>query len=109
MDNIPKSAAQLGESISKKAESLEQAALDAAEALRRESQNAACCASAYIRKNPLPMVAGAFAFGIAVGYLIVSGRHTPTFRERYLREPLDHANEALSDTFHRLAGNLKFW
>jgi len=109
MDNLPKTAGKFGETINRKAESLEQIALEAAENLRHESQNAACCASDYIRKNPLPMVAGAFAFGIAVGYLIVSGRHTPTFQERYLREPLDHANDALSNTFHRLAGNLKFW
>ena len=109
MDKIAETTEQLGASIGKKVESLEQSAREAAATLRSESQNAANCATDYIRKNPLPVVAGAFAFGIAVGYLIVSSRHTPTYQERYLREPFDHANDALSNTFNRLAGNLKFW
>lgn len=109
MDTIAETTEPLGASIGKKVESLEQSAREAAATWRSESQSAASCATDYIRKNPLPIVAGAFAFGIAVGYLIVAGRHTPTFQERYLRDPLDHANEALSHTFNRLAGNLKFW
>jgi hypothetical protein len=109
MDNIAETTDQLGASIDKKVESLEQRAREAAATVRCEAENAASCANDCIRKNPLPVVAGAFAFGVAVGYLIVTTRHTPTFQERYFREPLDHANDALSNTFHRLAGNLKFW
>jgi len=109
MENITKTAEQLGESIHKKLESLEKTALDAAATLRTESHNAACCASGYLHKNPLPIVTGAFAFGIALGYLIASNSRIPTLQERYLSEPLHHANDALTSTFHRLAGNLKFW
>lgn len=65
-----------------------------------------------IRKNPLSSVVGAAVFGLAVGCLIMSGRHTPTLQERYLDEPLGHANDLLSnvsENLARLAANLKFW
>jgi ElaB/YqjD/DUF883 family membrane-anchored ribosome-binding protein len=109
MENITKTAEQLGEAIHKKVESLEKTALDAAATLRTESHHAASCASEYLHKNPLPIATGAFACGIALGYLIASNRHVPTFQERYLSEPLHHASDGLTSTFHRLAGNLKFW
>ena len=80
----------------------------AAQASNEASQMLAC-ASDTIRKNPLPSVAAAAAFGIAIGYLIASGRHEPTFQERYVTEPLDQAAESIGSSFGRLYGNLKFW
>ncbi len=65
-----------------------------------------------IRKNPLASVMGAAVFGIAIGCLIMSGRHTPTMQERYVEEPLENANELLSnvsENLTRLVANLKFW
>ena len=42
----------------------------------------------YVRRNPVPVVLGAIAFGAAIGYLILSARRKPTFGERYADEPL---------------------
>lgn len=89
---------------------------DTAENVSRQSKEAyykakdeACdylsCANDKIRQNPLPAVAGAFAFGIAVGCLIMSGRSSDNFQDRYVTEPLDEA----CGTLGRLYGNLKFW
>ncbi len=58
----------------------------------------------YVRNNPVPVVLGAFALGIAIGYLIVTGRREPTFRERY-----SDAVGSLSDQMGRVGNNLKFW
>lgn len=69
-------------------------------------------ASECIRKNPLSSVVGAVVFGLAVGVLIMSGRHAPNLQERFVEEPLEHANEVLSnvsENLSRLVANLKFW
>ncbi len=69
-------------------------------------------ASDCIRKNPLSSVVGAAVFGLAVGCLIMSGRHEPTLQERFVGEPLEHANDVLSnisENLSRLVANLKFW
>ncbi len=69
-------------------------------------------ASECIRKNPLSSVVGAAVFGLAVGCLIMSGRHEATLQERFVEEPMDHANEVLSnvsENLSRLVANLKFW
>ena len=49
----------------------------------------------YVRQNPVPVVLGAIAFGVAVGYLLVTARRKPTFGERYANEPLAAVREAL--------------
>lgn len=49
----------------------------------------------YVRQNPVPAVLGALAFGVALGYMLVTARREPTFRERYVDEPLDSAREAI--------------
>ena len=50
----------------------------------------------YVRENPVPALLGALAFGAALGYMIVmTRRHEPTFRERYVNEPLHTAREAI--------------
>jgi ElaB/YqjD/DUF883 family membrane-anchored ribosome-binding protein len=49
----------------------------------------------YVRENPVPVVLGALAIGVALGYMLVMARREPTFRERYVDEPLDSAREAI--------------
>jgi len=49
----------------------------------------------YVRRNPVPVVLGAIAFGAAIGYLIMSTRRKPTFSEQYVEEPLVAVREAL--------------
>jgi ElaB/YqjD/DUF883 family membrane-anchored ribosome-binding protein len=82
---------------------------DACCAIRGEANEMLACAHDTIRRNPIPAVAGAFAFGLAVGCLIMSGRSSDTMEDRYIHEPLDHAADALSSTLNRLRANLKFW
>ncbi len=109
LESISKDAAQLGESLERTSEPIRQASKEAGQAIRTEAEHLLACASERIRKNPVPVVVGAVAFGVAIGYLIVASRHTPTFQEQYVNEPLDQATDAIGSTFTRLVGNLKFW
>ena len=61
-----------------------------------------------IRENPMPSVAAAFAFGIAVGCLIMSGTHR-SWSERYVEEPTEQAVDSLYESLGRLYATLKFW
>jgi ElaB/YqjD/DUF883 family membrane-anchored ribosome-binding protein len=49
----------------------------------------------YVRRNPVPVVLGAVAFGVTLGYLLMMARRRPTFGERYADEPLVAVREAL--------------
>ncbi len=49
----------------------------------------------YVRRNPVPVVLGAIAFGAALGYLLLAPRRKPTFSERYSDEPLAAVREAI--------------
>lgn len=50
---------------------------------------------AYVRRNPVPVVLGAFAFGAALGCLLIMTRRKQTFSERYVDEPLGTVREAI--------------
>ncbi len=108
-DAITQNPGQLVQDLAHSAQPVKESAKDTVGSLRKEAESALCCASESIRKNPIPSVVGAVAFGIALGCLIMSGRHNPTFQERYLAEPLDHAGDVLSDSWGKLMGNIKFW
>lgn len=49
----------------------------------------------YVRRNPVPVVLGAVAFGMAIGYMLMMARRKPTFGERYADEPLVAVREAI--------------
>jgi len=49
----------------------------------------------YVRRNPVPVLLGAIAFGAAIGYMVVMSRRKPTFGERYADEPLSAVREAI--------------
>ena len=112
MNTINQEGGQIEDDIERVSEPLADAARDLCQSICKESKNALCCASEQIKKNPVPIVVGAVAFGIAVGCLIMSGRHTPTFQERYVDEPLDQAGDVvsnISESIGRMIANLKFW
>jgi hypothetical protein len=88
---------------------LGESASAAYDTIRHEACQLASCASATIRKNPLPAVAGAAVLGAAACYLILSACHQATFRERYVDEPLADAGEDISASLRALYNNLKFW
>jgi hypothetical protein len=48
----------------------------------------------YVRRNPVPVVLGAVAFGAAIGYMLVLALRKQTFGERYVDEPLAAVREA---------------
>lgn len=48
----------------------------------------------FIRRNPLPVVLGAIAFGAAIGYVLLMSRRKLTFSEQYQNEPLTAVREA---------------
>lgn len=78
--------------------------------IRNEANHFLACANEQIRRNPVPVIAGAAAVGLALGYLLMSGRHTPETRASSLLADLpDQAGDFLSNTLATLRGNLKFW
>lgn len=78
--------------------------------LRDEANHFLSCAHEHIRKNPVPVVAGAAVLGLALG-LLMSGRHEePASRaSSFLHDLPDQANDLLSSTLASIRGNLKFW
>ncbi|RYD46624.1 MAG: hypothetical protein EOP85_07080 [Verrucomicrobiaceae bacterium] len=74
----------------------------------REASHFLSCANEQIRKNPVPVVAGAAALGLAIG-LLLAGRHETESRASMLADLPDQANDFLSNTLATLRGNLKFW
>lgn len=57
----------------------------------------------YVRQNPVPVVLGAVAFGVAIGYMLVMPRRKPTFSERYADEPLVAVREAILEALTPVA------
>ncbi len=57
----------------------------------------------FVRQNPVPVVLGAIAFGAALGYLLMTARRRPAFRDRFADEPLNAAREALLGAFGPMA------
>ncbi|MCX6865486.1 MAG: hypothetical protein NTV46_04570 [Verrucomicrobia bacterium] len=60
-----------------------------------EAEDSLATSKDYVRQNPVLVVAGAIAFGAAIGCLLMMARRQPTFRERYVDEPLDSARDAI--------------
>lgn len=49
----------------------------------------------YVRRNPVPTVLGAIAFGAALGYMLQAALRKQTFRERYEDEPMGAVRDAI--------------
>lgn len=60
-----------------------------------QAGNALTTSKEYVRRNPVPVVLGAIAFGAAVGCLLMTLRRKPTFWERYADEPMTAVREAI--------------
>lgn len=59
---------------------------------------------ACMRRNPLTFLLGSVCLGAALGYLIVSARRTPTFRERFMDEPMETVSDALRSSIRSAIG-----
>lgn len=102
-------SAKVGEGVERTRESAQHAVDATKDAAHRASETAKdiyqsaalnagdslACSKEYVRQNPVLVVVGAIAFGAAVGCMLMMARRQPTFRERYLEEPLDSAREAV--------------
>ena len=63
---------------------------------------------AYVRKNPLPVLLGAVACGMAVGCaLAIITRREATLRERLIDQPLTNFREALHEALAPLNDHLR--
>jgi len=102
-------ADQLKERLKESSETVRHSVASASVAIRRETCQLCDTTSEGIRKNPIASVVGAAVFGAAVCYLLLESRSQPTFRERYLNEPLGNAADTVSSSFNSLLHNLKFW
>lgn len=69
-----------------------------------------------VREKPLPVIAGALAFGIAIGYLIASSRRSYGLSD-HLRDSVhdawadarDRVPDAVSARLQQAGKSLKFW
>lgn len=73
-----------------------EAAKETYQTVRAKADETAARTGEYVRQHPMPSLLGAIAFGAALGYLLATVRRDePTFRERYVDEPLDTARDAI--------------
>jgi hypothetical protein len=70
--------------------------------VRDEAASVALRAQNAIRRIPASAVWTAIAGGVLVG-LLLTRRHPRTFEDKYLREPMDRARQALSDAVSALS------
>ena len=108
-DSLSHRAEEIGDSFTNLLKPVEASAESACQTLRKEADQLLSRASAKIRRNPLPAVAGAFAFGIAIGCVIMSGRQSESNESFDLHEPLADAGDILSGSLRAVYNNLKFW
>ena len=71
------------------------AAKDMYQSAALKAEDTLATSKEYVRQNPLLVVVGAIAFGAAIGCMLMMARRQPTFRERYVDEPLDSARDAI--------------
>lgn len=71
------------------------AAKDMYQSLALKTEDTLATTKDFVRRNPVPVVIGAVAFGVAIGYMLLMSRRKPTFGERYVDEPLVAVREAL--------------
>ncbi len=57
----------------------------------------------FVRRNPVPAVLGALAFGTMIGCMLMWPRRRPTFGERYEDEPLAAVRDAIMDALTPVA------
>ena len=108
-DSLTHRAEEIGDSFTHLLKPVEAAAQSTCETLRKEANQVISRASGKIRRNPLPAVAGAFAFGIAIGCVLMSGRRSESNDSFDLGEPLADAGDILTGSLRAAYNNLKFW
>ena len=108
-ETIDRKGKQLSESIDRTGKILREKSASACDAVTKEANHLATCASERIRENPLPAVLGAVGIGIAIGLLITSGRQSHSYQETFVQEPLEQAGDAIRNSLGHLYNSVKFW
>ena len=108
-DSLSNRAEKISDSFTNLLKPVEASAETSCQTLRKEANQLISRASTQIRRNPLPAVTGAFAFGIAIGCVIMSGRQSQPNESFDLRQPLADADEILTGSLRAVYNNLKFW
>jgi ElaB/YqjD/DUF883 family membrane-anchored ribosome-binding protein len=63
--------------------------------IREKADSAMTCTGDYVKKHPVPVVLGALAFGVALGYTIYSSRRESAYTEKYVGGPFGNARDLL--------------
>ncbi len=108
-DSSTQRAEEIGETFTNILQPIENSAESACHSLRKDAKQVISRVNETICGNPLPSIAGAFAFGIAIGCLIMSGRQSSVHHSLGLREPLADAGDALSASLRNAYKSAKFW
>lgn len=96
-DKAKETASHLADSARDAARKTSQVAQDTYESARTNLDDTIERTRTYVRENPVPAVIGAFAIGAVVSFILTGARrHEPTFRERYVDDPL----ESIRDTVY---------
>jgi len=82
------------------------AARDMYQSTALKAEDTLATSKEYVRRNPVLVVVGAFAFGAAIGCMLMMARRQPTTRQRYVDEPLDSAHKAITAALAPVAQRL---
>jgi ElaB/YqjD/DUF883 family membrane-anchored ribosome-binding protein len=99
INQLPEAAREMAHSAADNvkdiAKTVENATKDIYESTTCKAGETLAISKEYVRRNPVPVVLGAVAFGVALGYLLVKARQRPLFGDRYADEPLVAVREAI--------------
>lgn len=93
-NEVTDTATRLGEGANGVVEDLQNRANDAWDVVQDRTGRAVRESSAYVRENPLPVTLAAVGFGLILA-LLLSHREQPSFRDRYIEEPLHKSRGVL--------------
>jgi ElaB/YqjD/DUF883 family membrane-anchored ribosome-binding protein len=99
-NSLPDAAKDAAQRATEAAKQVTQQATDAArnccESVSTKVDETVVRAQDYVKKNPMAIVLGAVAFGVAVGCIVaLSTRHRPTLRERFVDDPVQTTRDTL--------------
>ncbi len=92
-ENLSETTSSVADQISTPAERLQHRAKETWETVQHRTGEVMHDGVTYVRENPIPIIIGALALGMTLGLL--GGRREPTFRERYIEEPLHESRGML--------------
>jgi ElaB/YqjD/DUF883 family membrane-anchored ribosome-binding protein len=99
MSQLPEAAGEIARRATDAAEEIVHRAADTTKDMclsaSLKAEDTLATSKEYVRQNPVLVVAGALAFGAVIGGMLMMARRQPTFRERYVDEPLDSVREAI--------------